>query len=109
MSKKWDDFYLRGKLRGVIYALAVGPEDIRKRIVQVYHGLFNLRKDQFPENLQSDWEWIKKELTKFGPILREDGSILRGAVENTCSKIKNKTGVKIAQKLVDMYESLEST
>lgn len=100
--------YAKGKLRSTIYSLAIGPEDIRKRLAQAYHGFFTLKKEDFPEKLQSDWEWIQKELTKFGPILREDESVFKGSVEHTCSKIKNKTGVKIAQKLLDIYLDLEN-
>jgi hypothetical protein len=72
--------YAKGKLRETIYSLATGPGDIRKRLAQTYHGFFTIKKDQFPKNLQPDWEWIHKELTKFGPIIRDDGSIFRGSV-----------------------------
>ena len=99
--------YAKGKLRETIFSLAIGPEDVRKRLAQVYHGFFALKKEHFPESLQSDWEWIHKELTKFGPLTREDGSIFRGSVEHTCSKINKKTGVKIAKKILDIYLSLE--
>ena len=100
--------YARQKLRETIYSLAIGPGDIRKRLTHAYNGFFNLKKTDFPENLQLDWEWIQKELKKFGPIIREDGSIFRGAVENTCNRIKNKTGVKIAEKMLNIYRYLES-
>lgn len=99
--------YAKGKLRETIYSLAIGPEDIRNRLFQTHQGFFNLNKEQFPKKLQSDWDWIHKELTKFGPLKREDGSIFRGSVEHTCSKIQNKTGVKIAKKILEIYLSLE--
>ena len=105
---KTNHSYAKGKLRETIFSLAIGPEDVRKRLAQVFQGFFALKVEHFPENLQSDWEWIHKELTKFGPLIREDGSIFRGSVEHTCSKIKKKTGVKIAQKILDIYLDLES-
>jgi hypothetical protein len=102
--------YANGKLRETIYSLAVDPDDIRKRLARAYRAfLFNLKTEHFPEKLKSDWEWIQKELKKFGPDERVDGSIFRGPVENTCSRIKNKTGVKIAQRLMDMYINLENS
>jgi len=99
--------YARQKLRETIYSLATGQGDVRKRLTQTYNGFFNLKKSDFPVNLQSDWEWIQKELKKFGPIIREDGSIFRGSVENTCNRIKNKTGEKIAKKILKIYLALE--
>lgn len=105
MIKKYS--YAKGKLRETIYSLATGPGDIRKRLVQAHLGFVFLKKEHFPENLQSDWEWINKELRKCGPLKREDGSIFRGPVEHTCSKIQNKTGVKIAKKILEIYLSLE--
>jgi hypothetical protein len=103
----WKSSYVHGKLRETIYSLAVGPGDIRKRLVQVYSGFFTLKKEQFPLEIQSDWEWIMKELKKYGPLLRDDGSIFRGSVEHTCSRIKNKTGVKIATRLLDIFQYLD--
>ena len=99
----WRKSYAHQKLRETIYSLATGPGDIRKRLVMAHRGFFTLKKENFPKELQSDWEWVLKELKKFGPLLREDGSVFRGSVEHTCSKIKNKTGVKIANKILDMY------
>ena len=104
---KWNKSYAHQKLRETIYSLAIGPGDIRKRLAQAYQGFFTLKKEHFPKELQSDWEWVLNELTKFGPLLREDGSVFRGSVEYTCSRIKNKTGVKIAKKILDMYISLK--
>lgn len=99
--------YARQKLRETIYSLATGPGDIRKRLTQVYNGFSYIKKTDFPKELQSDWEWIQKELKKFGPIIN-DGFVSRSAVENTCNRIKNKTGVKIAEKILKIYISLES-
>lgn len=99
----WDSSYIQGKLRETIYSLAVGPEDIRKRLVQVYGGFCHLTKDQFPSEVQSDWEWILKELKKYGPLIREDGTIFKSSVEHTCIRIKKKTGVKIANRILAVY------
>jgi hypothetical protein len=102
------DTYARGKLRATIYSLATGPGDIRSRLAQTYKGFFTLKNEHFPKELQPTWEWVIKELKKYGPIIREDGTVFRGSVENTCSKIKNNTGVKIAKKILEIYLTLES-
>jgi hypothetical protein len=98
----------RQKLREAIYSLATGPGDIRMRLNQAYSGYFlTLIESDFPVELQSDWNYILKELKKFGPIIRDDGTFFRGAVENTCNKIRKQTGVKIAKKILDIYIALE--
>lgn len=102
--------YARGKLREAIFSLATGPGDIRKRLIQAHNAFFiRLKNNQFPVELQSDWEWIQNELTKKEPIRRGNESVISriSRVENTCMSIKNKTGVKIAQKILKIYESLE--
>lgn len=104
---EWKQSYAHQKLRETIYALAIGPDDVRKRLTHAFQGFHTLKKEHFPEILQSDWEWVLKELKKFGPLIREDGSIFRGSVENTCDRIKKKTGVKIARKILTIYEYLD--
>jgi len=47
-----------------------------------------------------------KELTKFGPLLDYKGEPWRGSVENTMKKVRNRTGVKIAEAIYDLYWSL---
>jgi len=102
-----DKSYIRGKLRETIYSLATGPGDVRKRLIQAHKGFFYLKKENFPKELQPKWEWVIKELTKFGPNIREDGTIFMGSVENTCNRIKIKTGVKIAKKILEIYLSMK--
>jgi len=95
--------YAHEKLMTTIHSLATGPGDIRQRLAQAYQGFFTLKKEHFPNELQSDWEYVLKSLKKSGPILREDGSVFIGSVENTCRRMKKKTGVKIAEKILELY------
>jgi hypothetical protein len=65
-----------------------------------------LEEDDFPPELQKDWRWVMDQLTKFGPIYGQKGEIRFGSVEHTMRRVKKKTGVRIAEKLVDLYEAL---
>ena len=47
-----------------------------------------------------------QQLTRFGPIRDYKGEVLRGSVENTLSRIKRATGVKIAKRLVKLHGDL---
>lgn len=104
----WRKSYAHLKLMVTIHSLATGPGDIRKRLVDAHLIFHVLRREDFPKELQSDWEWVMKELTRFGPIYNSKGEQSIGTVQNTCNKIKNKTGIKIAKKLLDMYIYLEN-
>ena len=96
------------KLTNVVECLATHPGDVRERLLIAHSLCLGLTTRSFPEHLQSDWEWVMKELTKFGPMTMVDGTNYYGAVENTMKKIRKSTGVKIAKKLYQMYWSLSS-
>ena len=103
---EWSKSYVHGKLRETIYSLAIGPDDIRKRLIMAHLGFHQLRMEQFPKELQADWEWVINQLTKFGPVVHY-GTLTRGSVEHTCYRIRKQTGVKIAKKILEIYLYLE--
>jgi len=83
-----------------MYSLATGRGDVRSRLETAYRRFWVLTEENFPEEFRDDWKWIKNQLTKFGPLYDNSGEILiSDAVENTMSRIKNKTGQKIAGKI----------
>jgi hypothetical protein len=41
-------------------------------------------------------------MTKFGTLTNSEGKQIYGSVENTMKKIKNSTGVKIAEKIFEI-------
>ncbi|WP_321347090.1 hypothetical protein [uncultured Draconibacterium sp.] len=87
--------------------MTVGPDDVRIRLANVYEWyLFRLKPNDFPEDLQEDWVWINQQLKKYAHR-REPGSHYYGAVRYTCSIIRKQTGVKIAQRLLDIYLKLQ--
>lgn len=65
-------------------------------------AMIMLTEKDFPLELQKDWLWIIKELTKFGPLKGFNNNITTGAVANTLRKIRNSTGVKIAKKIYEL-------
>ncbi|MDD5681159.1 MAG: hypothetical protein PHI59_07960 [Candidatus Omnitrophica bacterium] len=95
--------YVREKLFDGVYLLAVGQKDVRRRLIRAYLACHTLRAKDFPEEFRKDWEWIEKQLTKYGPVLNHKGEVWIGSVENTMTIIKNKTGSKIAKKIFDLY------
>ncbi|MFQ5544050.1 MAG: hypothetical protein ACE5FY_06830 [Nitrospiria bacterium] len=83
-----------------MYSLATGRGDVRSRLKTAYMGFWVLTEDHFPEEFRDDWKWIKNQLTKFGPLYDNSGErLISYPVEHTLSRIKNKTGQKIAEKI----------
>lgn len=91
------------KLTNVLECLATHPGDARERVGAAYWLCAHLRVEEFPEKNRKDWEWIMKEVTKFGPLTDYKGDVLRGSVENTMKSVRKSTASKIAKKFYEFY------
>ncbi len=119
--------YAHDKFSKAIYILATGSEDVRSRLLHVWqHSLKGLDDAQLPENLQKDFEWIKKQLHKFNerwPGELDDlkqqekrdhtfkekyAHLYPNPVEATLQRIHKKTGAEIAQRIYNIYDALKS-
>ncbi len=94
--------YAREKLYIAMRSLASGPGDVRARLLNAFLTFHTLKPADFPTQYQKDWTWIIEQMTKYGPIHDYKGAIWKGSVENTMSKIRNRTGQKIANKIFDI-------
>jgi len=95
--------YCLEKLSDAIIQLAVGEGDVRSRLHDAYMCFHTLKTNDFPEHLQTEWDWIIKSLTKEEHTLDHKGEVLHGRLRNTLWKMRNKTGRKIAMKIVMLY------
>jgi len=91
------------KLTDTLKCLATHPGDARERIVAAYFSFGHLQAEEFPEEYRKDWVWIKKEITKFGPLTDYKGKVWRGSVENTMKTVRRATASKIVKKLYELY------
>lgn len=94
--------YTNEKLTQAVYLLAVGSGDVRERLISAYMEFHTLTENDFPEELKKDWLDINKALTKYPPFIDYKGDVAIGSVGMTMRRIKRKTGVKIAQKIVNL-------
>ena len=99
--------YACEKLGSAIETLATSPGDVRARLLDAFLIFHTMNTDDFPKEFQSDWKWIIKEMTKNGHRETSNGRFLIGSGENTMSKIKNKTGVKIAKRIYSINQKLD--
>ena len=102
-----DSNYALEKLSLAVHYLAVGEDEVRKRLKSAFMEFHPVTKDDLPPHLREDWKWIINQLTRFGPVRHADGTVFVGAVDNTLSKIRKSTGAKIAQKIVTLASELE--
>ena len=75
----------------------LAERDIRLR--SAYTPLRRLDADDLPLEFRDDWHAILDELTRYGPERGRDGHVWKNAVEHTTSRIRNRTGRKIAERI----------
>jgi hypothetical protein len=95
--------YTVQKLTDAIATLATHPEDVRERLTSAHLEFSKLAVKDFPPELQADWRWVKKELSKYGPLRNHKGEVQIGSVQNTMGRIRKATGSKIAKKIFELY------
>lgn len=120
-------FYAREKFVEAVRILAVGRGDVRERLNVVFSGpLYPITAEHLPPDLQEDYKWLLKRLSKFTvackwsyEACRKNGltdsqieerfpDLFQVSVEATLSRIKNKTGAQIAERIYSIYTEFES-
>ncbi len=113
--------YAHEKLSTSVRILATGEGDIRSRLQVVFNEFQTLQSKDFPLELQKDYSWIIKELTKREPKYhfdiidnpfdenqmnylewKKDGSLIYNL-----RRMKNRTGSRIAKKVCDLHDSIQ--
>jgi hypothetical protein len=94
--------YAYTKFSEAVSELTVGEGDVRSRLYDAYFFLCRVTLSDLPEELRNDFKWIRDQLTKHGPLY--DG---QGRLQATLSRIKNRTGAKIAKRIVELKYRIE--
>jgi hypothetical protein len=119
--------YALEKFSYAIYILATGAEDIRERLRDTFIGpLLMINHGHLPINLQEDFSWIKRNITKYkekwlgqpeelrkyekeSPDFKEKHpEFYPSLIEATCRRIRKSTGVEIAKRIFKIYDFLNS-
>ena len=107
--------YALEKFNRAIYTLSTDKDEIRKRLLLVFHGdLMMITPDHLPEQCRDDYVWIEKTITKFDEKYKgqkeyfttEDGRfnhLIPGTIESTLARIRKSTGQKVAKKIYDIW------
>jgi hypothetical protein len=89
--------YAVEKYHEVVCSLATGESHIRHRLLPASFNLMLIGDSMVPDelNVRQDIAWIQSQLTRFGDV------------SLTLRKIRGKTAVKIAERVVSVWRKLE--
>lgn len=114
--------YALEKFGRAIHSLAVGEEEIRKRLLIVFQGdLLCITPEQLPKKVRKDYKWIIEQIQKYDEKYKgqkeyyesfENGAekythLLPTKIEATLHRIKRKTAAKIAERIYAIWEVVE--
>ncbi|MBM3137643.1 MAG: hypothetical protein FJZ98_05595 [Chloroflexi bacterium] len=114
--------YALEKFGCAIYTLAVGEEEIRKRLLIIFQGdLLCVTPVHLPEKVREDYKWILEQIQKYDQKYKgqkkyyesfENGAekyahLLPTKIEATLHRIKRKTATKIAERIYAIWEVVE--
>lgn len=85
--------YAFGKISSACYELATGEGDIKQRLLSASDKFWAVSPEMLPLEIQKDFVWVKKELTKF-PAIKDEGEVLA-----TIRKRHTKTLARIAKRI----------
>jgi len=97
----------REKFHAALHRLAVAEGDVRSRLKGAYRHLRCLSEDQVPSDLRAEWIAILKALTRFGPECDPDGTLYQTAIDHTMSRIKNRTGRAMAERIYNLVQEVD--
>lgn len=87
--------YAIGKYGEAYYSLAIGPQEISKRLIVAAGKLLAIRPDMVPDEVSSDVKWINDQFSK------------KDTIENSIRGRHSQTCVKIAERIVYVYSKLK--
>lgn len=93
--------YALEKFATAVRTLAVGPGDVRSRLLSASLGFHTVRPEDLPAGLRRDFCWIERVLTR--SAARWEGE---GRIQASLAQMQNRTGAKIARRIVELEEAL---
>ena len=97
------DLYVLEKFVMAVNSLATGPGKVQDRLIDAYLDIHVIRLVQMPKELRDDFRWVTEMLTRREPRYRGQGRLYA-----SLARMRNRTGVTIAQRIVYIKEKLET-
>jgi hypothetical protein len=95
-----DNLYAREKIFQAERALCEGLGDIKERLKDAYMCFHPVRKEDFPDELRGDYQWVVEQLTSKSQLIARDSNlVVSGSVEQTLHFMRRTTAAKIAERI----------
>lgn len=94
--------YAFGKFSEAYYQLAIGPGDIKSRLLAASNKFWAVDPEMLPSEIKENFDWIRDQLMRF-PAIKDEGEVIA-----TIKRIHRSSCVKIAERVVLVYSLLES-
>ena len=107
-----DGYRALDKLALVVHDLAVGKGRIKDLLFEVGRDILDLREKDFPEDLRSDFLWIREAITEKPAKMEtvpKDGEIIQkstGSFVSTLRSMRNEKASIIAERICLLYEEV---
>lgn len=88
-------------------ALATGPGDVCSRLHGASLHFDTVRPEDLPPKLRRDFRWIVRRLTSREPRRIVKETVVDGSVKASLDQMQNRTGARIAERIVKIAEALE--
>lgn len=108
MKRHGPAWYAHQLLSQTVDSLAVGPGDVRSRLLNAYQIFHPLTPEHLPEHLRDDFKWVMNQLTSRDPRTNSVGDVFKSNVQVSLEHMKNSTGAKIAERLLRLHYAIES-
>lgn len=95
---------MNDRLLRAALVLATGEKDARSRVAEACIILRPVNHREFSDS--RDWEELKdiiESASRYGPLMSNDGIILRSAFEQTAKAARNCTASKLAKRIFRLY------
>jgi len=104
-----DNLYALEKFLQAQRALCEGLGDIKERLREAYMCFHPVRKEDFPDDLMSDYQWVIDQLTRKPPLVAKiGGAVVSGSVDQTLHFMRRKTAADIAERIRYICRQLDS-
>lgn len=93
--------YINSELSDAIYVLTVHEGNACTRLAKILPSLKRLSVSSFPEELQSEYVWIKETLQKGNKVH------ISGTLPHKLTGIRNSTARKVIEKIVFIQRKID--
>jgi hypothetical protein len=95
-----DNLYALEKFFQAERELSEGLGDIKERLKDAYMCFHPVRKEDLPDELRDDYQWVIDQMTRKPQLIAKDSNfVVSGSIDQTLHFMPRKTAAKIAERI----------